>query len=40
MEAVGSSEYTVYVRSYLRCRFGVWETIVTHFRRPRRRKQR
>lgn len=25
--------YVVYVRSYLRCRFGSWETVTSHYRR-------
>ncbi len=24
---------TVYVRTYLRCRFGKWETVCDHYRR-------
>lgn len=27
---------TVYVRSYVRVRYGKWETVVSHFRRPPR----
>jgi hypothetical protein len=30
-------EKTVYVRSYLRLRYGKWETVVSHSRRPPRR---
>ncbi len=29
-------EKTVFVREYLRCRYGKWETVVSHFRRPPR----
>lgn len=31
-------EKTVFVREYLRCRNGKWETIASHFRRPRRKR--
>jgi len=30
----GSEAKTVYVRSYLRCRLGKWETVTDHFRSP------
>lgn len=26
--------WTVYVRQYLRLRYGRWETVISHFRRP------
>jgi hypothetical protein len=28
---------TVHVREYLRLRYGKWETVISHFRRPPRR---
>ena len=31
---LGEGEKTVYVRSYLRCRNGQWETVTHHYRRP------
>jgi hypothetical protein len=30
-----AGEKTVFVRSYHRFRHGKWETVVSHFRRPR-----
>jgi hypothetical protein len=27
-------EKTVHVRSYLRLRYGTWETVISHWRRP------
>lgn len=32
-----TGERTVHVRAYLRFRYGKWETVVSHFRRPPRR---
>jgi hypothetical protein len=29
-------EKTVFVRSYLRLRLGKWQTVKSHFRKPRR----
>jgi hypothetical protein len=34
--ALLAGEKTVFVRSYLRHRFGSWETVCAHFRRPPR----
>jgi hypothetical protein len=31
-----NGEYTVYVRQYRRNRYGNWETVTQHFRRPPR----
>ncbi len=31
-----ADEKTVHVRSYLRCRYGKWETVISHFRKPPR----
>jgi hypothetical protein len=33
---VDAGEKTVYVREYLRFRYGKWEAITSHFRRPPR----
>lgn len=29
-----ADEWTVFVHEYLRLRYGKWETVVSHFRRP------
>jgi hypothetical protein len=31
---VVAGEKTVFVREYLRCRYGKWEVVTSHFRRP------
>ena len=34
MSAFQGADKTVFVREYLRERFGKWETVTSHYRRP------
>lgn len=33
---ISNGTKTVYVHTYIRCRFGKWETVTDHYRRPPR----